>query len=104
MMDLKSWLGEQGLSASELARLLEVPRTTVQDWVYRGAVPSRGNAERLNNFIAHNCAHHWVIDRANGPTSEGVCQRCGERREFSNSAELTSTWLRGSWTIRPKAQ
>ena len=103
MMDLKSWLREQGLSARGLARLLEVPRTTVQDWVYRGTVPSAGNAERLTDFIASNCAHHWVIAAPNGPTSEGVCQRCGEKREFTNSAESTSMWLRGSWMIRPKA-
>ena len=91
-MDLKTWLREQGLSVKELASVLEVPRTTVEDWVYKGAVPSRGNAEMLDNFIASNCAHHWVIDRANGPMSEGVCQRCGESREFANSAEPTSIW------------
>ena len=91
-MDLKTWLREQGLSVKELASVLEVPRTTVEDWVYKGAVPSRGNAEMLDNFIANNCAHHWVIDRANGPMSEGVCQRCGESREFANSAEPTSIW------------
>ena len=92
MVDLKTWLREQGLSVKELASVLEVPRTTVEDWVYKGAVPSRGNAEMLDNFIASNCAHHWVIDRANGPMSEGVCQRCGESREFANSAEPTSIW------------
>ena len=91
-MDLKTWLREQGLSVKDLASVLEVPRTTVEDWVYKGAVPSRGNAEMLDNFIASNCAHHWVIDRANGPMSEGVCQRCGESREFANSAEPTSIW------------
>ena len=91
-MDLKTWLREQGLSVKDLASVLEVPRTTVEDWVYKGAVPSRGNAEMLDIFIANNCAHHWVIDRANGPMSEGVCQRCGESREFANSAEPTSIW------------
>ncbi len=101
MVDLKTWLREQGLSAKELARLLGVPRTTVEDWVYKGAVPSRrGHAERLNEFIANNCAHHWVIDRANGPMSEGVCQRCGERREFTNSVEFKPLWT----GHRPKAQ
>ena len=92
MVDLKTWLREQGLSVKDLASVLEVPRTTVEDWVYKGAVPSRGNAEMLDNFIASNCAHHWVIDRANGPMSDGVCQRCGESREFANSAEPTSIW------------
>ena len=92
MVYLRTWLREQGLSVKELASVLGVPRTTVEDWVYKGAVPSRGNAEMLNDFIANNCAHHWVIDRANGPMSEGVCQRCGESREFANSAEPTSIW------------
>ena len=101
MVDLKTWLREQGLSARELAGLLGVPLPTVEDWVYKGAVPSRGNAERLNDFIANNCAHYWLIDRANGPMSDGVCQRCGERREFTNSAEPTSMW---TTSHRPKTQ
>ena len=101
MLQLKTWLQEQGLSVKELASVLGVPRTTVEDWVYKGAVPSRGNAEMLNGFIANNCAHHWVIDRANGPMSEGVCQRCGESREFANSAEPTSIW---SSSHRAKSQ
>ena len=99
MMDLRSWLQEQGLSVKELAALLEVPRQTVGDWVYKGAVPKDHNLETLNNFITDNCGHHWVIARANGPTSEGVCQRCGESGEFANSQALTSVW-----TYRPKAQ
>ena len=31
------------------------------------------------------CCHHWVIEPANGPISQGVCQRCNESREFKNS-------------------
>ena len=31
------------------------------------------------------CQHHWVIEEANGPTSPGTCQRCGETKEFQNS-------------------
>jgi hypothetical protein len=30
------------------------------------------------------CAHHWLIEPAKGPTSVGVCKLCGEVREFSN--------------------
>ena len=86
-MNLSLWLSAQGLSVRELARRLELPPTTVEDWVYKAAVPSRENAERLNDLIANYCAHHWVIDRPNGPLSEGLCQRCGERREFSNSID-----------------
>ncbi len=102
MMDLKSWLQEQGLTVRELALELEVPLKTAQDWVYRGVDPSAGNRGRLTDYVSSRCAHHWVIAAPNGPTSEGVCQRCGEKREFANSAEPTSMWLTRTWTIRPK--
>ena len=100
-MNLRLWLSEQGLSVRELAVQLEVPPKTVEDWVYRGVVPKAQNLEGLSNFISAACAHHWVIDRPNGPMSDGVCQRCGERRRFANSAELASTW---TTSHRPKAQ
>lgn len=102
-MNLKLWLSAQGLSVRELAVQMEVPAKTVEDWVYRGVVPKAQNIESLNNFISATCAHHWVIEPPNGPTSEGVCQRCGERRAFTNSAEPASAsmWLTSH---RPKAQ
>jgi len=87
MLDLKAWLREQGLSVGELAGLLGVPLPTVEDSVYKGAQPKPENLDSLNNFIAAACPHHWVIDRPNGPLSKGVCQRCGESREFSNSID-----------------
>ena len=31
------------------------------------------------------CAHHWVIDSPNGPTSSGVCKLCGATQDFVNS-------------------
>ena len=91
MLNLKTWLREQELSVRELAGLLELPPTTVEDWVYRGAVPKAQNLDTLNNFIAAVCSHHWVIEPSNGPESEGECLRCGERRDFSNSPE--SSWF-----------
>ncbi len=30
------------------------------------------------------CLHYWVIEPASGPLSPGVCQICGEDREFKN--------------------
>ena len=45
-----------------------------------------------------HCAHHWMIETANGPLSRGSCSLCGEEREFSNSPEY---W--GGWTIQSKA-
>ena len=89
-MYLKFWLNEQGLSVRELAAQLDVPRKTVEDWVYRGAVPSLPNMELLKKVM--ECTHHWVIESAHGPLSEGLCQRCGEKREFKNSGDVTSPW------------
>jgi len=37
------------------------------------------------------CVHHWVIDPPNGRYSEGVCQKCGQVREFDNFPD-TSQW------------
>lgn len=90
MFELKTWLKERELSAKELSELLEVPLPTVEGWVYRGAQPNPENLDILNNFIAAACAHHWVIESSNGPLSEGLCQRCGESREFSNSVDSPS--------------
>ena len=93
MLNLRFWLSEHGLSVRELAGNLGVPLTTVEDWVYRGAVPSPRNMTRLAEFIKEECTHHWVIDTPNGPLSEGVCQRCGEARGFRNSADTVTPWL-----------
>jgi len=30
-------------------------------------------------------AHHWSIERPDGPTSSGVCKWCNARRDFANS-------------------
>ena len=88
MLTLRCWLSEHGLRVRALASGLDVPLTTVEDWVYRGAMPSATNATKLAEFIRATCTHHWVIAAANGPMSEGLCQRCGEEREFANSAEV----------------
>jgi len=37
------------------------------------------------------CRHHWVIQPADGPASNGSCQVCGETREFKNYVE-SATW------------
>jgi len=91
MMDLKSWLRDHGLTVRELALELEVPLKTAQDWVYRGVAPCADNRDRLSDYIFSHCAHHWVIAAPNGPTSEGVCQRCGHQREFLNSVEINNS-------------
>jgi len=35
------------------------------------------------------CAHHWIIETPNGPTSIGECRICRERKEFPNSLAHT---------------
>ncbi len=37
------------------------------------------------------CCHHWSIQPATGPVSQGVCRLCGEVREFKNYVEA-ATW------------
>ncbi|PKB79973.1 MAG: hypothetical protein BZY88_10610 [SAR202 cluster bacterium Io17-Chloro-G9] len=37
------------------------------------------------------CRHHWSIQPATGPVSQGVCHLCGEVREFKNYVEA-ATW------------
>ncbi len=88
-MDLRFWLRQQGLSVRELAAGLGLPPKTVEDWVYRGAMPSPANRVRLEDFMRLMCTHHWVIETANGPVSRGVCNLCHAVQEFENSPVLT---------------
>ena len=85
--DLRTWLQDQGLSVRQLAEGLDVPLKTAQDWVYRRFKPSPENQGKLDPFMS--CTHHWVIESPAGPTSEGVCQKCGETRQFSNSVQYS---------------
>lgn len=32
------------------------------------------------------CCHHWIIESPQGPTSRGICRRCGAKRTFSNAS------------------
>ena len=34
---------------------------------------------------ADSCQHYWLIEPPTGPTSDGVCRLCGEKRTFDNS-------------------
>ena len=36
-----------------------------------------------------NCQHHWLIEPANGPTSEGVCKHCGAKDSFRNYVSVS---------------
>lgn len=42
--------------------------------------------EKAREHVAKDqCRHYWIIEIANGPKSRGVCQYCGEERDFLNS-------------------
>ena len=43
------------------------------------------------NAAVEVCRHHWVIQPADGPVSNGSCQICGENRKFKNYVE-SATW------------
>lgn len=49
------------------------------------------------------CRHHWVIQPAMGPVSEGFCQVCGELREFKNYVE-SSSWGEEKPVLRSSAK
>lgn len=40
-----------------------------------------------SNSDEDGCAHYWQIESPSGSTSRGICKRCGETREFFNSAQ-----------------
>ena len=42
--------------------------------------------------ITEKCVHHWAIEPSHGASSKGVCQKCGEAKEFLNS-DRTDNWL-----------
>lgn len=46
-----------------------------------------------------DCAHHWLLPRPGGPTSDGVCKFCGAERQFSNTT--ASGWVART-AARPK--
>ena len=39
------------------------------------------------------CVHHWAIEEANGPTSEGRCVKCGAVKEFHNATPENLFWV-----------
>ena len=43
--------------------------------------------DRTQNEIESTCTHHWLIESPNGPTSEGICKRCGATRTFRNFSQ-----------------
>ena len=44
-------------------------------------------AAAIEQTLHPECAHHWVIEPAEGPFSEGACRKCGEVKTFINYIE-----------------
>ena len=36
-------------------------------------------------MVKEICAHHWMIETANGKKSSGICKHCGDSKKFFNS-------------------
>ncbi len=49
-------------------------------------------AENAESEQLPTCCHHWAIQPAVGPVSEGECQKCGEIRNFKNSIDYETEW------------
>ncbi len=45
------------------------------------------DTETIKEEETKSCLHHWVIETAQGPKSEGTCQICGEVKKFLNTIE-----------------
>jgi len=53
-------------------------------------------------MVKEICAHHWMIEAANGKKSSGICKHCGTSKEFFNSYDIPiSTMLTISHSSLP---
>lgn len=57
----------------------------------RTTITPETTEENNDEEVVSTCRHHWVIQPADGPVSNGLCQVCGEIREFKNYVE-SATW------------
>jgi hypothetical protein len=53
----------------------------------KSSVVDKKQAVEVTEVTLPTCQHHWLIDTPKGSTSRGHCKRCGEEREFRNSAQ-----------------
>jgi hypothetical protein len=52
-----------------------------------GTVEQKRPVAEVTEVTLPTCQHHWLIDTPKGSLSQGHCKRCGEKREFRNSAQ-----------------
>jgi len=46
----------------------------------------------MNTTPFRECSHHWVIEPADGPISQGICKNCGKVKEFKNHTPIPLNW------------
>ena len=51
--------------------------------------------------LSEPCVHHWIIESAEGKTSQGECQKCHLEAEFKNSTSIDAS---GNWAEVSKAR
>ena len=49
-------------------------------------------------MIDTECIHHWLVESPNGPISEGVCKKCNQIKQFSNSENIKKRGRRNPLT------
>ena len=35
-----------------------------------------------------DCVHHWIFETPTGPTSVGVCKKCGKKQQAENHMDI----------------
>ena len=53
----------------------------------------KATATSAETAVQDRCHHYWILEKANGPTSRGVCKFCGTEKEFDNRP--SDTWVEG---------
>ena len=53
----------------------------------------KDTATSVETAVQDTCHHYWILEKANGPISRGVCKFCGAEKEFENRP--LDTWVDG---------
>lgn len=65
----------------------------LREWSIEGAARAAARQSRqrakqeIYDPVVLICQHYWVIESPAGPTSEGICKKCGTRRMFFNHVD-----------------
>jgi len=54
---------------------------------------SKVKVTSADTAVQDRCHHYWILEKANGPTSRGICKFCGAEKEFDNRS--SDIWIEG---------